>query len=139
MNKDQIKGRVEEAKGKIKESAGRTNPAMLADACEAVLGAIYADGGVAAATRVVRARWKHLMGEAAAPPRDAKTALQEWAQARGLALPIYTVIGREGRAHDPMFHVSATVEGQQPTEGRGASKRAAEQAAAAALLARVNP
>jgi len=119
------------------EAGGHANPAMLADACEAVLGALFQDGGFQAAARIVRACWQPLMEESAAPPRDAKTALQEWAQARGRPLPSYAVLSREGPAHGPKFHVTVSVTGEAQAEGRGASKRAAEQAAAAALLERV--
>jgi ribonuclease-3 len=115
------------------EGAGRGNPALLADACEAVLGAVFADGGLDAAARIIRARWEPLVAEAAAPPRDAKTALQEWAQGRGLPLPAYAVLEQAGSAHEPNFHVSVAVQGKSG-EGRGTSKRVAEQAAAAALL-----
>jgi ribonuclease-3 len=124
------------AKGE-EEGGGRANSAMLADACEAVLGAICADAGFDAAAAIVRAHWGPLLAEAAAPPLDAKTALQEWAQARGRPLPSYTVVSREGVAHEPRFLVAVTVAGEAPTTGSGASKRAAEQAAAAILLARV--
>jgi ribonuclease-3 len=121
------------------EGDGRTNPGMLADACEAVLGAVFDDGGFEPAARIVRARWEPLIAEAVDPPRDAKTALQEWAQGRGKPLPVYTVLSREGPAHDPVFHIAVNVSGELPAEGRGTSKRVAEQAAAAALLARVAP
>ncbi len=120
------------------EGTGRDNPALLADACEAVLGAVFADGGLEAAARIIRARWEPLVAEALTPPRDAKTALQEWAQGRGLPLPAYTVLEQSGAAHEPTFHVSVSVMGQSG-EGRGTSKRAAEQAAAAELLERLAP
>ncbi|HEY1720865.1 MAG TPA: ribonuclease III [Magnetospirillaceae bacterium] len=116
------------------EGTGRSNPALLADACEAVLGAVYADGGLEPAAIIIRKHWEPLVAEAIAPPRDAKTALQEWAQGRGLPLPVYTVIDQAGLAHEPMFHVSVIVEGEKPANGKGTSKRAAEQAAAASLL-----
>lgn len=119
------------------EGTGRSNPALLADACEAVLGAVYADGGLDAAAAIIRKHWDPLVAEAIAPPRDAKTALQEWAQGRGLPLPAYTVLEQAGLAHEPMFHISVTVEGEKPAEGKGTSKRAAEQAAATSLLDRL--
>lgn len=121
------------------EGGGRTNPAVIADACEAVLGAVFLDGGLDPAATIIRTQWGPMIAEAGAPPRDAKTALQEWAQARGLPLPCYAVLAQHGRAHDPMFHVSVSVEGEQPAEGHGPSKRAAEQAAATALLERLPP
>lgn len=119
------------------EGGGRSNPSLLADACEAVIGALYADGGFEAAKAFIRAQWTPLMAEAAGPPKDAKTALQEWAQGLGKPLPIYTTVGVEGPAHDPIFLVSVTVAGADAATGRGSSKRSAEQAAAALLLEHV--
>ncbi|OAN50815.1 ribonuclease III [Paramagnetospirillum marisnigri] len=128
--------RLSMAKGD-EEAGGRANQGILADACEAVIGAIYADGGFEPAARFVRRHWAALMDEAAAPPKDAKTALQEWAQGRGKPLPIYTVAGAEGPPHEPIFLVEVTVEGAGSAQGRGSSKRLAEQSAAAALLEKV--
>lgn len=121
------------------ESGGRDNPATLADACEAVIGAIYLDGGVAAARSFVERHWGAMMSAEAIPPQDAKTALQEWAQAAGLNLPRYLVVRSDGPPHDPVFEVEVAVEGQQPARGTGRSKRAAEQAAARELLSVVQP
>ncbi len=119
------------------EGGGRHNPSMLADACEAVLGAVFADGGLEPAARIIRRHWQVMMSESATPPKDAKTALQEWAQGQGKPLPRYETLGIEGPPHDPKFLVAVTVDGLAPVTGRGASKRAAEQVAAAALLGRV--
>ena len=119
------------------DAGGRGNPALLADACEAVIGAIYADAGFDVAARFVRAAWTPLMDATVAPPKDAKTALQEWAQGLGKPLPVYAVVGQDGPPHDPTFVVSVTVEGVDSVNGAGASKRVAEQAAAAALLEKV--
>ena len=116
------------------ESGGRQNPTMLADSCEAVLGAVFADGGLDAAVAIVKRYWEPLMAEAVTPPKDAKTGLQEWAQGRGKPLPVYRTVGVEGPQHDPIFLISVTVEGFEAITGRGASKRVAEQAAAAAML-----
>jgi ribonuclease-3 len=124
------------AKGE-RESGGHRNPAVLADACEAVIGAVYADGGFEPAQGLVRAAWEPLMEEALSPPKDAKTALQEWAQGRGKPLPAYVTEGAEGPPHDPIFLVSVGVEGEDKALGRGKSKRTAEQAAAQALLEKV--
>lgn len=120
------------------EGGGRHNPTMLADACEAVLGAIYADGGLDPAAGIIRRCWEPLVAEAATPPKDAKTALQEWAQGRGLPLPCYRVLGTEGPSHDPVFAVEVAVQGLAPMAARGPSKRVAEQAAATALLGTVS-
>lgn len=116
------------------EAGGRANPALLADACEAVIGALFADGGLEPAKAFVTAHWRPLMEESAAPPKDAKTALQEWAQGLGRPLPIYTTIGMDGPPHDPIFLVSVWVEGLDSVTGSGTSKRVAEQAAAQAML-----
>ncbi len=118
-------------------AGGRESPALLADACEAVIAALYLDGGLAAARAFVERHWAPLMEEAAAPPSDAKTALQEWAQARRRPLPEYRILEEHGPAHAPEFLVEARVEGLPPATGRGRSKRAAEQAAAAAVLAEI--
>ncbi|HLB80514.1 MAG TPA: putative dsRNA-binding protein, partial [Dongiaceae bacterium] len=120
------------------EGGGRDNPSLLADACEAVIGALYLDGGLAPAARFIGRYWRPLMEAEARPPQDAKTALQEWAQGLGLPLPVYDTVAREGPPHAPLFAVELRVEGQPPVVGRGRSKRAAERAAAAALLACLN-
>jgi ribonuclease-3 len=101
------------------------------------LGAVYADGGLEAAVTIVRRHWEPMMAESVTPPKDAKTALQEWAQGRGKPLPVYQTLGMEGPQHDPLFLISVTVEGFEPVTGRGASKRVAEQAAATAMLEKV--
>lgn len=124
------------AKGE--EAAGeRHNPALLANACEAVIGALYLDGGLEVAWSFVERLWGARLVAEAQPPQDAKTALQEWAQARALGLPKYREVGREGPAHEPHFTIEVVVGGQQPACGEGRSKRLAEQAAAARLLARL--
>ncbi len=112
----------------------RPTPNVLADACEAVIGALYIDGGLEAARRFIRARWADLLAGDAAPPQDPKTALQEWAMARGRGLPEYTLLGRTGPDHAPAFQVKVAVAGLGEATGEGPSKRAAEKAAAAALL-----
>lgn len=116
------------------ESGGRESRALLADALEALIGALYLDAGLPAAEAFVRRAWAPLIGEAAEPPQDAKTALQEWAQGVGLPLPSYSTVASEGPPHSPVFSVEVSVEGHPPARGQGRSKRAAEQAAAEALL-----
>ena len=115
-------------------AGGRDNPGLLADACEAIIGALFVDGGFDVAKTFVLHHWTPLLTELVAPPKDAKTRLQEWAQAQGLSLPEYTVTGQEGPAHNPVFLVEVTVTGYAPATGRGSSKRVAEQAAATALM-----
>ena len=119
------------------EAGGRDNPAILADVCEAVIAAIFLDGGFEAAAAFIGRHWAVLIEEDLTPPKDAKTALQEWAQGRGLDLPLYREIGREGPPHAPLFEVEVSIEGHPPEVANGPSKRTAEQAAAGALLARL--
>ena len=116
------------------EAGGRDNPNLLADTCEAVIAALFLDGGWQTAAGFVRARWEPLMAEDVEPPVDAKTALQEWAQGQGLALPAYDVVERQGPAHAPTFDVEVRVHGRDPARAAGSSKRAAEQGAAEAML-----
>jgi ribonuclease-3 len=111
------------------------NPSILADVCEAVIAAIYLDGGLPAATAFISRWWEPLIDETAAPPRDPKTQLQEWAQARGLGLPAYRLVATEGPDHAPRFTVAASVAQSDEASATASSKRAAEAEAAAALLA----
>ncbi|MBI1205530.1 MAG: ribonuclease III [Rhodopseudomonas sp.] len=119
------------------QAGGRLRTTILADACEGLVGAVFIDGGYAAADALVSRFWKDRMIKTVRPTRDAKTMLQEWAQARGLPTPAYKEVARTGPHHDPEFKVAVILPDQPQAEGLGASKRAAEQAAAAALLTRV--
>ena len=121
-----------------RQAGEETNPALLADACEAIIAALYLDGGLAAAQAFVEPLWAPLLAADRKPPQDAKTALQEWAQGRGLPLPDYRELQREGPAHGPVFTVEVSVRGEPPAMGEGRSKRLAEQAAAGALLRRLD-
>ncbi|MDE0390467.1 MAG: ribonuclease III [Rhodospirillales bacterium] len=120
-----------------KAAGGRDNPANLADACEAVIGALYIDGGLDAAERFIRRYWAPVMTAAPDPPRDPKTRLQEWTQSRALGLPAYRTLSSTGPAHSPVFEVEAEVAGLGKAVATGATKRAAEQDAASALLSRI--
>ena len=120
------------------EGGGRSNPAILADALEAIVGALYLDGGLATAAAFIRAHFEQRLAEMRGPPRDAKTALQEWTQSRGLGLPDYRVTGTSGPAHAPTFEVAVSLADLSTATGTGGSKRAAEQAAAERLLARLS-
>jgi ribonuclease III len=123
--------------GASEANAGaRTRLAILADVCEAVIGAVYLDGGYKAAEDLVTRLWQVRMSATAQPLRDPKTVLQEWAQARGLPTPAYREVERSGPDHNPEFRVAVQLPARAPAEGLGRSKRAAEQAAAAAMLAR---
>ncbi|NIA66999.1 ribonuclease III [Pelagibius litoralis] len=116
------------------ESSGRNNPSLLSDTCEAVIAALYLDGGLDVAQRFIATNWFERIEADIAPPSDSKTRLQEWAQGRGLPLPNYAEVARSGPAHAPMFTISVEVQGYTPLEGEGPSKRIAEQDAATKLL-----
>jgi len=116
------------------ESGGQQNPANLADALEAVIAAIYLDGGLEAAVQFIRAHWVSMVAEDREPPRDAKTALQEWSQARGGPLPEYVVVSEDGPPHAPVFEVEVRLPDVRACRAEGASKRVAEQAAAGQML-----
>jgi len=111
----------------------RRRATVLADALEAALGALYLDGGLERARTFVRRAWADVMTRHEEPPKDAKTRLQEWVQARGLGLPAYSVVSRAGPPHAPEFVVTAAV-GNFSGSGAAGSKRAAEQLAARDLL-----
>ena len=117
---------------------GRENPTILADACEAVIGALYRDGGLAAAAGFIRGAWDGFIGRHAQPPQDPKSALQQWALARGLKLPRYVEVARGGTDHQPVFEIRVEIEGQPAASASGSSKRVAERDAAAALLQRLS-
>lgn len=118
-------------------SGGRRKTALLADGIEAVLAAVYRDAGFDAARNVVLAHWHDRIGQVAEDARDAKTALQEWAQAKGLVPPDYVELSRTGPDHAPEFTIEARLSDGRSAVATAGSKRAAEQAAARALLARL--
>jgi ribonuclease-3 len=118
-------------------AGGRLRTTILGDACEALVGAVFLDGGYPAAEALIARFWKERMLKPLRPLRDPKTMLQEWAQARGLPTPAYQELSRTGPHHKPKFSVAVSLPGRPPAEGTGASKRAAEQAAAAAMLSHV--
>ena len=118
-------------------SGGARNPGILADVLEAVIAAIYLDGGFAASAAFIERFWGPLFSEMEAPPRDPKTSLQEWAQARGLPLPLYQLVATSGPDHAPHFTVSVQVAGLAEASATASSKRAAETGAAAAALAQL--
>jgi ribonuclease-3 len=125
--------------GEIK-SGGAQRPSILADSVEAIVGAVMLDGGFTAAQAVVRRLFAGSL--AAINPnvsgKDAKTMLQEFTQGKGIALPVYTLLGTQGHAHAQTFQVQCTVDELNiRTEGQGASRRAAEQDAAGKACALV--
>ena len=123
-------------------SGGQNRPSILADALEAIIGAVYLDGGYPDAQALVERLFAQvdIKPDMQAVGKDPKTELQEWLQGRKLALPKYTVVGTSGAAHRQQFEVSCEVtELRQTQQGSGASRRAAEQAAAAAMLLTLKP
>jgi ribonuclease III len=116
------------------DAGGAANPAILADALEAVIGALYRDAGLVPVATFIRRHWRGRMRAMATPPRDPKTTLQEWAQGRGLGLPTYQVVETAGPPHAPRFEVRVALADLPPVSARAGSKRAAEQAAAEQLL-----
>ena len=123
--------------GTVGPGAGaRLRKSVLGDICEAVIGAIYLDGGYDAASEFVKRNWTERMRKPARLLRDPKTVLQEWAQGKGLPTPVYREVERTGPHHDPQFRVAVTLPGLEDAEGVGGSKRAAEKVAAQAMLAR---
>lgn len=122
---------------RVPPSEGRTGlrarATVLADALEAVLGAVFLDGGLEAARAVIRREWAGAIEVDLKPPVSAKNRLQEWTLGRGLGLPDYAAVSTAGPSHAPVFVVRVTADGRA-AEGMGESKRAAEQAAAEAWL-----
>ncbi|MDQ2859150.1 MAG: ribonuclease III [Pseudomonadota bacterium] len=123
--------------GSMSQQGGRGNDRILGDALEALMAAVYLDGGLDAARAVFLSAWREaLIAASGEQDVEAKTALQEWAMAKGLAVPTYCVVSRVGAAHAPMFTVSVKVEGYAPESASGPALRVAEKAAARKLLAR---
>lgn len=118
-------------------SGGRRKEALLGDAMEAVIAAVHVDAGFEAARALVLRLWAGRIETVKADARDPKTALQEWAQARGQTPPSYLALGREGPDHQPLFTVEVRLETGETEQAKAGTKRAAEQAAAKALLARM--
>ncbi|MCF3973047.1 ribonuclease III [Paracoccus salsus] len=119
-------------------SGGRRKEALLADAIEAVIAAVYLDAGFEAARRVILRLWQDRLDSLEDDPRDAKTALQEWAQANGMPPPVYDQTARSGPDHAPVFHITARIEDGREAQASGAgTKRSIEQEAARALLDRL--
>ncbi len=116
------------------QSGGRRKQSMLADAMEAIVAAVFLDGGLQAARDVILDAWRPYLDAQNTAPIDAKTALQEWAQGRGLPLPTYETLDREGPDHDPRFRVGVSLSTGERAEGVDSSKRAAQQVAATELL-----
>lgn len=117
-------------------SGERRNLTILADVCEAIIGAVFLDGGYTAAKDLVERSFGSLLNAPRRALRDPKSALQEWAQGKGLPTPIYAVVEQTGPDHAPRFRIVVKVKGVENEFGTGTSKRIAEQAAARGLLLR---
>ena len=120
------------------DGSALVNRSILSDACEAVIAALYLDGGLSVARDFITRLWSSEIDRAGAPPQDAKTMLQERVQKQGLPLPQYRVIERSGPDHQPQFTVEVDVRDQSPCRASGSSKQRAEQAAATAMLAHMD-
>jgi ribonuclease-3 len=120
-------------------AGGRARGPIVGSACEAVIAALYLDGGMDAARAFIERWWETMFADPGADVRDAKTRLQEWAQGRGRdsGAPVYQLKEQAGPDHAPRFVVEVSVSGHAPVTGEGGSKRQAEQDAAARLLAAV--
>lgn len=117
---------------------GVDKEAILADACEALIGAVFLDAGYEAAAAVIDRHWASRLHRSAEADKDAKTRLQEWVQARDGRLPRYQIVARSGPEHAPTFTVAVHVDNYQAVSGQGSSRRAAEQDAARRLLAELD-
>ncbi|MBI3441328.1 MAG: ribonuclease III [Proteobacteria bacterium] len=117
-----------------KKSGGHTKEKILADAMEALIGAIYRDGGFLAASTFIKTFWSDMLHQHVSPPEDAKSRLQEWVQARSLPLPEYTLVDKSGTDHSPQFEIEVFVKGIGRASSVAASKRAAEKSAALKIL-----
>lgn len=116
------------------KSGGRRKRAILGDVCEAVIAAIYLDGGLDPARRFIAKNWQPFFERTDVPLRDAKSALQEWAHKRGRETPAYDLVSRSGPDHRPIFRVRVSVPREKPFEADGKTKRDAEQSAAERML-----
>lgn len=119
--------------GEVK-TGGRENHAILADATEALIAAIYLDAGFEAAQKFIQDEWSGLVEKYTKPPQDPKTELQEWVQSRQLPLPTYKLVDRSGPEHQPEFKVAVSIKGYETGYGIGNSKKKAEKRAAVAML-----
>lgn len=122
--------------GKAKGVMTKLSDSILADVTEAIIGAVFLDGGYEPSAALVERFWSDRVLDPAMPRRDPKTQLQEWAQGRGLPMPIYQEVERTGPDHNPRFRVEVLLAERASAQGVGKSKRAAEQAAASAMLER---
>lgn len=121
-----------------REAGGQLNDNIIGDVVEALLGAVYIDGGYEPAQKVILKLWGDNIKTLEKAPQDPKTELQEWVQARGLDLPTYEVVDKKGPDHAPVFIVRLTVDKKNFVEAEGSSRRQAEKKAAEKILKRLN-
>ncbi|HEY7747414.1 MAG TPA: ribonuclease III [Aestuariivirgaceae bacterium] len=114
----------------------RASSNVLADACEALIAAVYLDGGLDAARSFILRHWGSRFDDVRHDEKDAKSTLQEWTGARAMPSPVYTIIGQSGPQHDPLFVVDVAIEKYPSARGEGKTRRQAEQQAAKAFLTR---
>jgi len=124
-------------KGEI-NAGGRSRESTLGDLCEAVIGAVYLDGGLKAARSLIELAWAAEFSKPLKPIRNSKSALQEWALGKGMALPTYEVTGRSGPDHDLTFEVTVTLEDGRCAVASGSSKQDAGRAGAEKLLEQIS-
>jgi ribonuclease-3 len=115
---------------------GREKESIIADACEAVIGALYLDGGLEAARAFFTNFWADEFDKLTRRPKDAKSQLQEWAAQKGYGVPVYETVARKGPDHRPMFEIEVRLDGVAPARGEGGSKQDAQRAAASEMLKR---
>jgi ribonuclease-3 len=115
-------------------SGGNKQDNLLADCMEAIIGAIFIDKGYVPCQEVITSLWGDKIYTLSQPPVDSKTALQEWAQARGLPIPVYEIVERSGPDHAPQFKIRVTLKDIEPMESTGASRRVAEKTVAQVML-----
>ena len=118
-------------------TGGRKNSSILADAFEALIGAVYLEGGLEPAKSFIEKYWSDIMRQNIEPPKDAKSALQEWSQSKGYGLPNYKVVEKIGPDHSPEFIVELSIASLDAILGRGNSKKNAEQNAAENMLEKI--
>ncbi len=116
---------------------GRENSSNIENSLEAIIGAIYLDTGLSEARQFISQHWTKLLDDMVVPPKDAKTALQEWAQGKGLPIPEYKIVNISGPSHQPIFEIEVVVEGLELVKAQGNSKKRAEKDAAKLLLAMI--
>lgn len=117
-----------------KDAGGCENENILADVYEAIIGALYLDGGLEPCRKLIHAQWADILDVMIKPPMHPKTELQEWAQSLGIGLPSYDVTGQSGPDHAPIFEITLSVEGQSPVKAEGRSRAEAEKTAAKIMI-----